>query len=370
MLFSRKLARIKVTGVNFSELIAAIQKAQISVNFTRQSDTSMLFETSRENLPRLFDILQKKCYTYKTCGEERQNYSYLVGASIGVVLMLVVMIILTQFCFGIKVVATDADVRAKIENLLIEEKCITRVWRDIDCDSLENLILKNVPDVGMVSVSQKGMYLVVNTSLATPKPPVEPNPDFSSGIYADCDGVVSRIFVSNGTALVKVGDTVSFGDLLVAPYNLDAEGNEIETSVRADVYVYAWDSATVEFCEDSVEYARTGNFVTAASVIFGGEALSQAEVAVPYKTYESVTKLTNLSSVLPVKLETTYYYETAPVGVKKDFAAEEQALIYEAKQKVMAGVNESDVLEQKHTISEHDGKYYVSYYIKREYKVG
>lgn len=365
----RDLVKIEVKGVNFGDLIDRVQGAGVTLDARRIDDTTFLFETQRVNLPILFDILQKKCYTYKVIDLRAKRRNFWLGVGIGVAIVALAMIILVQFCFGVEVTASEQKVQAEVEAFLWSEGCVGSRWSEIDCAALERKILQNVDGVSMASVTKKGMCLIVNTSPAVE--PIEPNvPSVTAGgIFADKDGVVSRIFVVSGTALVKPGDTVSLGDLLVAPYTLDTEGNQVPAEVRADVYLFSWTSATVEFRENAVEYERTGAFVTSQIVRYRDKILSQTDVVIPYAHYETETSTRVLGGALPVRVDTIYYYETAPVEVKKDFEAERDALIFEAKQMVLSEIPETDILEEKHTINQVDDVYYVTYYIKRESKV-
>lgn len=363
-------SQVEVTGVNFGELVALIQKEQIAVDFRRIGDTVMLFETTRRNLPILFDILTRKCYTYRVVTPNASNLWYKLGLVFGGVCLLLLLFVAMQFCWGVKIVSASTEIEDSILHFLDEKGYNGGAWRNIDCDTVEREILSAVPSVSMVNVSRHGLYLIVNTSQNTPPLTPEVPSDHSEGIFATRAGVVSRVFVANGTALVRAGDAVSVGQMLVAPYVLNAEGEEIHCQVSADVYLYVWESSCVEFDTEGVEYGRTGNSVTAMRTVFGGTILSQHEIKVPYEHYEIEVTSEYLSSILPVKVETTHYYETVAVSVTRDFEAEREGLIFEAKQKLLGSMQESEIIEQKHTINQVDGKYYINYYAKCEYKVG
>ena len=98
--------------------------------------------------------------------------------------------------------------------------------------------------------------------------------------------------------------------------------------------------------------------------------LSKKEANVPFGHFETETSKRFLSDTLPLVVLTTYYYETTLVPVKKDFKAEEQSLIYQARQMAIKDMLESEICEEKHTISTVGDKYYITYYVKKEYKVG
>lgn len=368
MRFGKK-AKVEVMGVNFGELVALVQKAQISVDFRRIGDTVMLFETSPRNLPILFDILAKKCYTYKVYQPRSVNLWCLCGFLVGIIVMLTAVILLSQFCWGLKVVTKNDEITQKITAFLDSQPCVSNSWRNIDCDSLETAILEAVPEVGLVSVSRNGVFLVVNT-LESVQPNEVKKQNLTAGLLADRDGIVSRIFVANGTPLVNVGDTVSLGQMLVAPYLTDSAGNQTPVEVRADVYLYVWESSGVEFCEKSVEYVRTGEVLSTTKTQFLGATLSAEDKTIPFEHYETQVIRHSVSGVLPLFVETTYYYKTEPVEVEKNFEAEREALFYEAKQKLLLHIDESQILGEKYSVGQVGDKFYINYYAKCEYKVG
>lgn len=369
MLFSKN-ARVEVVGANFGELVALIQKEQIAINFRRINDTVMLFETSSRNLPILFDILSKKCYTYKVYRTNALGMWQLLGVLVGALLMFTSLIIVSQFCLGIKVITQNPDIEMQINQYLSSQRCINTSWKEIDCNVLETQILSAIPEVSMVNVCRKGVFLVINTSSSTPPQEIKPKAVNDTGVFAQRDGIISRIFVTSGTALVREGDSVSAGQMLVAPYSLDAEGNKTPAVINADVYMYLWESSCVEFTPHSTMFVRTGNFVTATKSYFGGSVLSMNNAVIPYSNYETIIQKKYLSSLLPIVIETTYYYETEATDIIQNFDDEKEVLIYEAKQKLFSKINENEALEQKYTINKIEDKYYINYYAKLEYKVG
>jgi len=363
-------AKVEVAGANFGELVALIQKAQISVNFRRIGDTLMMFETNPRNLPILFDILTKKCYTYRVISLSRSNKGTFLGVVFGVVFAMLMGVILSQFCFGFKVNCADLGLSNKINEYLANQDINFSLWRGIDCDILETQILTDIGDVGLVSVSRRGVFLIVNAVAGTNPGTIADNLSNTAGVFANQEGVVSRIFVSSGTALVNVGDTVSVGQMMVAPYNINTTGEQVPCEVRADVYLYVWASSVVEFCENDVEYIRTGRVVVSKKTVFFDKELSANMPEVSFVEYETEQKSVKLSDILPIREEFIYYYETQSTPIMRDFEAERDALIYEARQKLLNAVDESEILEEKHTINHVGDKYYVNYYAKFEYKVG
>lgn len=87
--------------------------------------------------------------------------------------------------------------------------------RNLNCQEIETAIRKKYPDIGWVSAEIKGTKLnlkIVETNM--PKP--YESTDEPRHIVASHDGVVYSIITRQGTPVVKKGDTVKKGDILVS----------------------------------------------------------------------------------------------------------------------------------------------------------
>ncbi len=365
----KKSIKIIVHGVNLVALIREVQKQNIEADFTRISDTKLEIEIKKSNKAVLIALLEKKCYNYSVEEKNQNNFYFSLGLILGASLLSIAFIIFSQFCWKAEVVCSSSLIRTEIEKELKNNNILGSSWGKINFTQLEKTLMTNIPSLGLVNVSRKGMYLIINTIENEPRPEDTITPNSSSGIFADREGIISRIFVVNGTPLVKVGDSVSLGQMLVAPYSLTPEGEQIASSVKADVYIYSWSSATVEFEKTTTEFAPTGKRVEKRELILFNKVISTSSPKVDFANYKTTTTTSHLSSVLPLYLKITYYQETTPVEVERDFDAEREALIFEAKEKVMTGVNFDNVLEERHTINKVGEKHFVTYYIKQEFKI-
>ena len=362
--------RLKIAGANFNVLIDELQKQNIKFKAQRSNDTELILETTENNLPLLFDLLKNKCYNYTISYKSGINLSKICGVLAGLILCLIIYVVLSNFCLGVQINTENVELAEKIETVLENNSWGNgQSWNSLDFDSIEIQLFAQIEELSMVNVSRVGAFLVVNVNQGTLPGEINNEELNTQGIFASADGVVSRIFVASGTALVKVGDTVSFGQMLVAPYTETPEGEQEPTFVKADVYLFLWDSQTIEFRENTFEYVRTGNFIVNRDVVFAGNILKSTNTTPTYANYEIQKQTFNISNILPLKMVCTYYYETTAVPVQKDFTAEQDSLIYEAKQKLLERVDITQVLDERYTISQVDEVYYVTYYTKREIKV-
>ena len=361
------IIQIKIVGTNFASLLNQLAREGVKLRNTKRTDDTTLFiSITANNADTTFAILQKRCYNYSVTRKIGFN-ALNIGVFAGILLVLVAFGVLSCFCFGVKINSENDYIVSKVQQILNKEAVVGKTWGAIDNDKLEQTLRESIEDIGLVSVSRRGAFLWVNFSDITPPSEVE-NEINTSGVFATQNGVVSRIFVHSGTALVKEGDTVSLGQMLIAPYTEDEEGNQTPAVARGNVYLFVWDSATVEFRENDMLATRTGRTQQFAKITFRGNVLSDNSGEIEFENYEIERKIEYLSNVMPLKIEYITVYETEFVPVHREFKDEEQALIYEAREKVLAEVNEAEILDERHTVSLSGDTYYITYYVKREIK--
>lgn len=85
----------------------------------------------------------------------------------------------------------------------------------VDCKSIENKIRLIYPQIGWVSVEKRGCNLYIRLNESS-MPQTEEGPETCSHIIAERSGTVKRLEVLSGTALVKEGDIVEKGDILIS----------------------------------------------------------------------------------------------------------------------------------------------------------
>ena len=142
----------------------------------------------------------------------------------------------------------------------------------INEEALETLIRKEFEEIIWVSVSINGTKLIVDIKENDTKP-ISQKAQEPRDIIATKDGIINSIFVRTGTALVKPGDTVKEGDVLVSSkVSCTNESMEeikiIYTKADADILI-----------ETVYEYENTINR-NYEERIFTGEKIEQTVVRI------------------------------------------------------------------------------------------
>ena len=108
--------------------------------------------------------------------------------------------------------------------------------KDVRSEKVKNALLKAIPDLKWVGVNTYGCVAIISV---TERENINIYDDTGSavrGIYASRDGIISSITVTKGTALCKLGEAVTAGQLLVSGYTdcgLHVRAERAQGDVRA-----------------------------------------------------------------------------------------------------------------------------------------
>ena len=101
------------------------------------------------------------------------------------------------------------------------------LWSGIELSEVENNFLKNNPSVSWINLNRRGTVAYVTViENEEAEEDNEPHREGFSNVVASCDTVIEEITVKRGRAVVKVGDTVKKGDLLISGIISDEQGTK------------------------------------------------------------------------------------------------------------------------------------------------
>lgn len=134
---------------------------------------------------------------------------------------------------------------------LLEQGYEAGMRRDqIVCDDLEMMLRETYPDITWVSAQIKGTRLLIQIRENTGIQVAENEEKAACDLVASCDGVITEIITRSGTPLVKAGDTVTSGQVLVSGtvelFN-DSKEKTGEHQVEADATILA--QTTLEYAD-------------------------------------------------------------------------------------------------------------------------
>lgn len=178
-----------------------------------------------------------------------------------------------------------------------------------ELDEMEKRLMQELPDISWAGISRRGVniyaYIKENSELPESTPVNKP-----ADVIAAKDGVVEKVTVLQGRAVVTQGQTVRAGDVLIS--------GELVYQDLLYQYVYAlgsvqariWYSGEKKIPLKQLQTVRTGNKAVVRKMrVFGQEIFLDGENPfAQYETEESEQDVMNLG--IPVTIITQTYYET------------------------------------------------------------
>ena len=140
------------------------------------------------------------------------------------------------------------------------------VFEEVDLAHLQLESLRQLPTVGWLSVNQKGSVLTVTVKETEPSVPKEETAP--ADMVAAADGTIVHIAVTSGQAMVKEGDTVARGDVLIRG-QLDSEVGPMLRRARGTVTARVIETVTVFVPYDEPVPCERVTAVRPTAVFFG-----------------------------------------------------------------------------------------------------
>ena len=267
---------------------------------------------------------------------ERRGFPFLLsrlkrrkGLLVGALMSLAALYLMTCFIWQVEVRGNEEVPEEAILEAARRAGLYPGVYKpEVDPRQVEEQILLAIRRIGWTAVEIRGTTAVIE--VAERVLPPEAPPDVRPGdIVAAADGVVTRVLVFNGRALVSEGDTVVKGDVLITGRLADGDREgEAGPYVRARGIVRArvWHRAYEEVRVKEDVKLRTGRTFDRTLIKIGdNEIIIRGRKKIPFKLYEVKVERTGLVSWrninLPVELIRETYLEL--VEVHQEFTVDE-----------------------------------------------
>ena len=141
----------------------------------------------------------------------KKNWTFLVA----MFLFLIMLQIYSGFIWKIEITGQREYTKEELLEAIKKVKIYPGMRKsDLNCDSIETYLRKKYDRLSWVSAEEVGSRLVIKVKEGT-KTLLSGKEEEPMHIVADCDGVVTEIVVAKGTSVVKSGQKVKKGDILI-----------------------------------------------------------------------------------------------------------------------------------------------------------
>ncbi len=216
---------------------------------------------------------------------------------LGTLLFFLFIIVINQFVWAIEIKGNHKVKTADILRILEEEgvKIGTPLVK-IDQLHLKHRALLKLPELSWLWVDKSGSKLIVDVREGIPVPDVY-DADLYCNVKAAKDGLIDSMIVKNGIPVVKEGDTVLEGTVLVTgkiPASLKPEIRYVHAD--AQVFARVWYEKTKSFSRLTQIRTETGKKKRHFSLtVFGKDIPLFHRAKAPFSEFDEVTTKTDVS---------------------------------------------------------------------------
>ncbi|MBO7148221.1 MAG: sporulation protein YqfD [Clostridia bacterium] len=197
------------------------------------------------------------------------RYKRRPGIVVGALAAVMISLYFSGVVWNIEVLGNESISDAYVIQVLEERGLVPGVRRsELDLDKLARDIVVYDTNIGFISVNFRGTCAYVEVKEYTPPARKNSIGDRPSNICADRDGVIVSVDVYNGVGVVKVGDTVKAGELLISGIVDSASDGYKLKSAGGRVIAEFTDTLHVEIPYKSEQKVATGRSKSEKRLVF------------------------------------------------------------------------------------------------------
>ena len=288
-----------------------------------------------------------------------KKYKKRQGLIIGTISIFLIIFILSKFIWKIDIIGNDKIGKDEILNLVEKDGLkIGTAKSKIDVKKIINQIRMERDDVSWVGIEFKGTNAIVKIVEATKKPDIIDEKYFCN-IVATKDAIITRIIVQNGTAQVKVGDSVRKGDILIAGWIQGDHTDKYFVNSSGEVKGKIQYTQIEKIKKKEIIRERTGRRERKYSIKINNFVINLYKKYSKFKKYDTIVKEKNLrlfkNFYLPIQIKEICNYEENEKEIQNDYETAKTLGETTAKQKLEATLGFSDskqLLNSKQELSE------------------
>lgn len=315
-----------------------------SKNIRKIDLTTFLIEISLGDLKEVQVIAKKTKAKIKVVGKKGLAF-YIIRAKrqislcIAGVIFLGVIFFLSTYVWSIEIntkrILSPFEIRRQLDGLNIKPG-IRKT--SLDVYALEKKLEDNNGDIMWVKARIEGSTLKVDIEEKVNPPELKEN-DENEGVTAKMDGVIERIYTISGTAVVKPGDIVKPGDLLIKPYQ-GKEGFEYKIKAEGKVVANTFYEKILEIQIQGKVKERTGEKEKAMYIEVLGKKIYLKKPIKNYKDYDKIEVKDNF-------IKNEVYYEVSEKDVNLDEEQVKLDTLNKSREAVIKEIDKKATIEKE-----------------------
>lgn len=307
---------VTVTGLSPEKLLNIALKNQISLsNIKRLSYTQLCFNIGPADYNRLKKLLPEGRYKLNigsSRGLSLMLYAFKTRYCLiaGIIISIILVSVASSRIWFVKVRGCE---RVSIQSVVqLLESYGLKAGASVsgeELDEMEKRLVQDIPDISWAGISRRGVniyaYIKESSDLPESTPINEP-----ADVIALKDGVVEKVTVLQGRAVVTQGQTVRAGDVLISGQLIYQDLPYQYIYALGSVQARIWYSGERKIPLIQSETVRTGNKAVVRTMQILGQNIP-LEGENPFDSYELESREQDVMNLgIPVTIITQTFYET------------------------------------------------------------
>lgn len=344
---------------NAAKIINESARRNIVLKNVKTKANSLCVTLSQERVKEMVRIAElfnaeTQIVSQKGLGGGLKYISVHAGLVVGVLLAIIVTGILSCFVVKFDINCDLPQYSGEVEKLLADNNIIPFTARSqIDTNAVEKLVLEQVKEAVFVSCHIEGMSLNIDVVCEEYPDEIKGN---EGSINCVQEGVVTRVIVRSGTAVVKQGDRVKIGDTLIGDYYIVdndkyddvIDGEHLPMPAKGEVYGSVYHHIRLYIPSVAISCVRTGNKQTIRTLSIGNINIGK-EKASKFEKYESVVSYSMIEGIIPIRVKTVTYYELVDTEIDRDVYRENMLL--KAREEIISKIPTHGKIISDNTVS-------------------
>ena len=256
--------RISIEGYYIERFINICTSKKIVIwNLKREAGIKLFFNAGINEFRELCKIAKKTQCKIKI--EDKKGVPFILHRYkkrkifAGFLLAIVIVIaISSNFIWNIQIEVQGNEKFENIEQDLEEVGLkVGKAKSEIDTKEIMNKLRLKRDDIAWVGMELKGTNMIVKLVKADQKPEIVDDSEYCN-IVSDKEGIITKINVQNGTANVKVGDTVKEGMVLVNGWMEGKYTGVRYVHAKAEIEAKIWYTENITIPYNATETIETG----------------------------------------------------------------------------------------------------------------
>lgn len=309
-------------------------------NLQRTNSTSMKVNMNIRDFKKIKEIAKKtkcrvKIKTKKGIPFLLHRYKKRKIFALFFLLVLITILALSNFIWNIEITGNETIPKEEIQQILEKHHfSIGSCKIGLQTKNIVEQIRLERDDIAWVGIEVKGTNAIVKVVEADLKPEIIPEQEYCN-LIATKEGMIVKVTAQNGTPLVKEGDLVTKGSVLVGGWLEGKYTGMRYVHANGEVQAKVWYSQKVEVPLKQVKKLKTGNEENKYSVKINNFEINLSKGVSKFQNYDTIETSKKL------KLFSNFYL---PIEItKKNYQEyQEQEIIYTVEEAKQIGIQQAE----------------------------